>query len=196
MATSSQFLVPGTSRIWVSVPDGSGDPQTWSVLPHTVSWEITADVEDAPEIRTSDTDNKKVAACGGSTSFELNVTSALCDNDWLYYYLLTDINDPTTGKTLWFYVPHTWGYSATSEGNHGYPPAGIISGPVEAADVVNMRGPAMRGVVNAPGISFDNDASEVTVVEWTVQIQAGPYLPGNTEVETTRPRPLNTLAGE
>lgn len=182
MALSNQFLVPGTSKVWVSAPHGTtGDPTTWIALPHTVTWEFTANVEEATELRTSDTNDQKIAACGGATSYEATMTSALCNADWLYAYILDDEEVATSGSTLWFYCCH----NATAV------PQGITSDSIAPADMAAIRGPLFKGQVQAPGIEFDNDASEPTVVEWTVKIQEGPYLPISSS--TTTPRPLSSL---
>lgn len=181
----ADFLVPGQARVFVSIPDGNDDPQDWVALPHTVSWEFSADVEEATELRTSDTDNKKVAACGGATSYTLNITSALCNDDWLYAYILEDETNPTSGMTLWFYLPHIFVPGSDTV------PAEITNSSITAGDLTVTTGPLMRGTVQAPGISFDNDASEPTVVEWSVKISEGPILPGATA--TGSPRDLYHL---
>lgn len=178
----ADLLVPGQSKVWVSKAHTStNDPTTWAALPHTVSWSFSANVEEATEIRTSDTDNRKVPACGGATSYEATLTSALCDTDWLYAYILEDETDPTTGPNLWFYCIH----------EPESVPAAITNDSVDPADLGSLRGPVFRGLVQAPGFEMDNDASDPTVVEWTVKIQEGPYLPKASGTGATRP--LDTL---
>lgn len=180
----ADLLLPGQSVLFASIPDGNGDPTDWVRLPHTVKWELSADVEEPTEIRTSDTANRKVAACGGATSYSCAVTSALCDDDWLYAYILDDPNDPTTGLTLWFYVTHVGAVL----------PSGIENSAVSSLDMNDIRGPVFKGIVQAPGISFDNDASDPTTVEWTINVTAGPYIPcPDAAAYATAPRPLGAI---
>lgn len=171
MADSSCFLCPGKASIYTSAVDGSGYPASgtgsWLMLPHTVSWEFTADVEEPTEIRTSNTDNKKVKPCQGATSFESSVNSALCDEDWLYAYILTDETDPSEGGDLWFYL--CWDNVAPTITASTHP---------SAAAVYANTGVWVRGTVQAPGIEFDNDSSDPVVQEWTIKITNGPWLPG------------------
>jgi len=187
MASSACFLCPGKATIWISTVDVDGDPAltgtanptttSWLHVPHTVSWEFTADVEDPTEIRTSQTNNKKVKPCGGATSFELAVTSALCADDWLYAYILdSPYTDPAEGADLWFYL--CW---------DGVPCV-ITAGATVTGAVLNTNGVWARGTVQAPGLSFDNDSSDPTIAEWTVKVTDGPYLPN---VTGTSPRTIN-----
>lgn len=178
-----ELLVPGRARCFVSLPDQNGDPTDWVALPHTVKYEFAADVEEATELRTSDTDNRKVAACGGATSYTMTISSALCNSDWLYAYLLEDETDPTSGLNLWFYLPHSFVPGTDTV------PAGITNDSVGPADLASTQGPLLKGIVQAPGIAFDNDASDPTVVEWTVKVQQGPYLPAPASYGSP-PRPL------
>jgi len=173
MASSSCFVCPGHAAVWVAIPDDQNDyvPETWYKLPHTVSWGLVPDIEEATEIRTSDTAGKKVAPCGGATSWSLDVTSALCEDDWLYGYILgeDDRTDPANGADLWMFLAFeegdTPGESITWDGSTHH------------VSLNEDNGIYLRANVNPPGFGFDNDSSDPVTAEWSADITWGPEFP-------------------
>lgn len=180
MASSSCFICPGHARIYVSRPDGTTElPTTWLLLPHTVQVGVTPDVEEPTEIRTSDTGGKKVPACGGATSYALEVTSALCDHDWLYAYLLDSYSatpsagdpiDPSKGADLWFCVQ--WSETPDTPDATWVNTNGVITCNAQGDNAIYSR-----GQVQPPGFGFDNDSSDPVTAEWSAELTWGPKFP-------------------
>ena len=181
MAQSNCFICPGHAAIFVADPDDGNDivSTDWFKLPHTVTWELAPDIEDPTEIRTSDTAGNKVAVGAGATSYTLNVTSALAEEDWLYLYILDD--DATWGRTqlgsgadLWFFL--AWDEDDTpgttivyNEGTSSYD-----------YPTNNDNGIYLRGQVQPGGYGLDNDSTDPAQAEWTANVTWGPHLPDPT----------------
>ena len=151
-------------------------------MPHTIQVGITPDVEEPTEVRTSDTGGKKVPACGGATSYAVEVTSALCDEDWLYAYILDSYSDtpsagdpidPSRGADLWFCVQ--WSATADTPDATFTNLAGVISCDAEGDNAIYCR-----GQVQPPGFGFDNDSSDPVTAEWSAEITWGPKFPVTT----------------
>lgn len=170
MASSTCFIPSGTAAIFINTLDGQGDPndENWTMLPHTISWDLQANVEEPTEVRTSNTGGNKIKTCGGATSWSVAVRSLLADDDWLYSYLLNAPHrTPTDVATLWFYL--AWN---TSQPIHT---AGAAIS--YTAGLGNSDGVIVKGFAEAPGFGFDNDSSDPQTTEWTIRVQAGPYFP-------------------
>lgn len=178
MASSSCWVCPGYAKIWISLPS-SNVPTTWYPLPHTVTWRIEPNVEDPTEIRTSDTDGLKVPVGAGATSFKLNVTSALAEEDWLYSYILK--NDatwgpslPADGADLWMWL--AWDTDVDSPTDAGT--TIVVDGSsYTISRGANDHGIYMRATVEAAGYGLDNDSTDPAKAEWTANITWGPALP-------------------
>lgn len=171
MASSSCFVCPGSAAIYVSPSNSSGNftAASWTKLPHTVTWELTPDVEEPTEIRTSDTAGKKVKPCAGATTWSLEVSSALCVDDWLYYYILNSpYDDPADPAYLWMAL--TWDSAVTK----AVLDAGVAALPTGGSSVNTIL---CQGLVQPPGLGFDNDSSDPTQVEWSMEILTGPFFP-------------------
>lgn len=179
------FLCPGYAKIWCALPNvgahpNSGTPGTWRALPHTITWALEPNVEDPTEIRTSDTGGLKIAVGSGATSYKLNVTSALTEEDWLYAYILEADGDGDTngewatslianGADLWLYL--AWNSGDTASATFTSSSNGIaISSHID-------NGIYLFGTVEPGGYGMDNDSTDPVKAEWSVNVTLGPYLP-------------------
>lgn len=133
-----------------------GDTNDYVKLPGTVSWEVEADVTEADEILTCDTNGLLVKACPDSVSFTLNVNSALCPAEWLYNILLEGQNPGVTNELQFF---GTWDGTITAAGVSGIAGTG------------NVPGVFMTGSVTPGGFGVDGSNSTAPIqTEWSANL--------------------------
>lgn len=173
------YICPGYGRIYLALPNAGANyvPGTWYKLPHTVTWELQSNIEDPTEIRTSDTAGSKVAVGVGATTWTLAVSSALCEEDWLYSYILQAQaldwpTNPSAGVDAWFCL--MW------QNNQDDAPSASITwdGTTHVINSHTENSVYCRGTVNPTGFGFDNDSTDPAISEWTANITWGPSYPG------------------
>lgn len=138
---------------------GGANPFTggigWARLPHTKSVSLTADVTEPEKIRTSDTGGLRVAGCKSSVSYSCEITSYLSEDDWLWWYLLSDPTQPgnVDSATRWFVV--TDGITTDTTGTSP-----------------NFDGATfLLGQVTPGGFSFDNEADTPQSTDWSITVE-------------------------
>jgi hypothetical protein len=194
------FLCAGDGHVWIfddtaqsagtGGPDSNGNPfmivgasiEGVKKLPGIVTWDMTPDVEESTAIRTSSTAGKKVKPCGDSIEWSIDLTAALDPTDWLYAYILSDPGadtplDPSLGRQCWAFL--TWDVD--------YRTSMATAKPNVSKDINNEfdmttydgsdDGIYVYGTFNPPGVNVDNDASDASVVDFSFNIEAGPFLP-------------------
>lgn len=139
-----------------------GAGAAWRRIPHIKSVGITSDITTPETIRTSDTGGKRIPGCGGSTSFNIEVTSYLDEEDWLYNYILHDPTDPGAAIN-----PERWYVIVSS-----MPASGVAFDPEGAT--------FFAGKVTAGGFSFDNESDVPQSVDWQITVTKLVFPAGET----------------
>ena len=187
------FICPGNGHIWMFDIGTSGedylDFTSGAKLPGIVSWELSADVEEATAIRTSDTNGVKVKPCGDTTEWNLDLTCAVDPGDWIYSYILKDPGfasnedgkplNPGAPISAWLLL--TWEDTfATSIASSELASAGT---PADARMIggTDYQGKDnavyVYGTFNPPGLGVDNDSSDANTSDFSFSIAKGPFLP-------------------
>lgn len=145
----------------------------WARLPHTKSVSLSPDVTEPDKIRTSDTGGIRVPGCASSVSYSCDVTSYLSEDDWLWWYLLSDPTQPGNlqNPTRWFCI--TKNITLDTNGN---------TPDVEGATFV-------LGRVTPGGFEFDNESDTPQSTDWTISVQ-GLVFPGVSLAAAVKSAPL------
>lgn len=146
----------------------------YTKLPGTISWALEADITEADEVLTSDTNGLLVKACGDTVSYSLNVESALCTADWLYNILLQGVSAAASrnpGLTNQLQLFATWDPAVTDVEVE----AGGITFDIDPDQVGDesgvVRGVFMTGTVTPGGFGVDGGNSTAPVTtEWSVNL--------------------------
>lgn len=172
----------GCGTVWIGTDT---EPIVWKRLVHVDTWRLVPNRQEANKKRTSDTGGAAVKFCGDVVDFTFEVTNTLCIDDWLYADILSDPTNPALGKTAWFFFGWDCDHAPAPQGT-GTDPTGddpddnVLADLLDGTYVGSSGGLYAKGVVNPPGFGVDNNGSDPSTADWTVDVIVGPRFPKDT----------------